>query len=165
MTEINNLILGIDVGIKNFAVCMITPEKVIKYWKVFDTGIDYNDGKLKVSKKIIDTISLIPVHYDRVFVEAQPGKNRKMDYIEVVVITHFLTKGIPVEPIRSNLKFGSLMGIKCPAGKVNYDLRKEMSVSYVETVISGPCKENFFDRQSKKDDLADAYCICVLGLL
>lgn len=160
------LILGIDVGIKNFAVCMLEPlSKTIKYWKVYDLGVVKNDDKLTVVNKVLATLKLIPEAYCSVYVEAQPGKNRKMDYIEMIVLSYYSVICIPICRIKSQDKFKKLFRISCPTGKRNYKLRKDHAVSYVnETVPLGSKARDYFDYQEKKDDLADAYCICLLGI-
>lgn len=166
MTE-KKFILGIDIGIKNFAVCMIEPEtKAIKFWKIYDLGINFNDDKLTSISKVLIVLKMIPEHYNKVAVEAQPGKNKKMDYIEVTVLTYYSTVGMPVCRIQSRGKFTKLLNMKCPTGKKNYELRKELAVSYVEdSIVMGDPARIYFDSQEKKDDLADAYCICLLSMI
>jgi hypothetical protein len=154
-------IIGIDIGTRNFAICILEiPSKEIKFWKVYDPEIRESDSKLQTCRKILEILRKLPV-VRQVFVEAQPGKKRKMDYIEMVILTFFETSGIPVKSSQSRRKFPELLGIQCPKGKENYDLRKDLAVYYVQSWLSGRSKE-FFSGQEKKDDLADCLCICLV---
>ncbi len=165
------MILGIDIGTVNFAVCIIernidlesAKRWSLKFWRIYDTGIKQWDSKMTIGQKILTTISLIPAVYDSVAVESQPGKNKKMDYVEMAVLSHFLAKGIEVRSVHSKDKYSCLFGKNMPKGKKNYPVRKEMAVLYVRGILA-EIELTYFESKDKKDDLADSLCIalCVL---
>jgi hypothetical protein len=93
-----------------------------------------------------------------VVIEKQPDKNRSIKAVENLLHTYFLTK----DPSREVVIWDARHKVPDFAGpgKVMYAKRKKAAIERARAFIDavGPNKEwvPFFDKHSKKDDLADS---------
>jgi len=160
------MILGIDIGIRNFAFAIATGtlEKWdVAYWDVIDLGIPLKSGKLRIVRAVHENLAKIPKIYKDVAIEMQPGKNRAMDYVEIATISYFISTGHTPISTNSREKYSKLFDCPCPKGNKNYQLRKNMAIEYIGKRVSGIPK-TYFEAHEKKDDLADSLCIALVNL-
>jgi hypothetical protein len=151
------MLLSIDCGIKNLALCLIDPvTKKIHQWDVSGVPPMHADGifpclvrHLNEKPWILDATTVI--------IEKQPDRNRSMKAVENLLHTYFLVKdpGRAVVIWDARHKIPDVAG----AGKARYAQRKKTSIERARKFIAGdgPNKElvTFFDKHKKKDDLAD----------
>jgi hypothetical protein len=152
------MLLSIDCGIKNLALCLIDPlDKKIHQWDVSGVPPMHADGifpclvrHLNEKPWILDATTVI--------IEKQPDRNRSMKAVENLLHTYFLVKdpGRPVVIWDARHKVPDVAG----AGKARYAQRKKTSIERARKFIAGdgPNKElvPFFDAHKKKDDLSDS---------
>ena len=151
------MLLSIDCGIKNLALCLIDPlDKKIHQWDVSGVPPMHADGifpclvrHLNEKPWILDATTVI--------IEKQPDRNRSMKAVENLLHTYFLVK----DPGRSVVIWDARHKVPDVAGtgKARYAQRKKTSIERARKFIAGdgPNKElvPFFDAHKKKDDLAD----------
>ena len=151
------MLLSIDCGIKNLAMCLIdSTTKKIHQWDVSGVPPMHADGifpclvrHLNEKPWILDATTVI--------IEKQPDRNRSMKAVENLLHTYFLVK----DPGRSVIIWDARHKIPdvAGAGKARYAQRKKTSIERARKFIAGdgPNKElvPFFDAHKKKDDLAD----------
>ena len=151
------MLLSIDCGIKNLALCLIDPvTKKIHQWDVSGVPPMHADGifpclvrHLNEKPWILDATTVI--------IEKQPDRNRSMKAVENLLHTYFLVKdpGRPVVIWDARHKVPDCAG----PGRAMYAKRKKASIERARKFIAGdgPNKElvTFFDKHNKKDDLAD----------
>ena len=77
------MLLSIDVGIKNLAMCIITPEKKIRYWDVDGVPPMHSDGLFPCMKRHLDERSFHFETVKDVIIERQPEKNRGIKSVEI----------------------------------------------------------------------------------
>ncbi len=156
-------ILGIDVGLSNFGVCILGDNYEIRKWSLIDTGISKGASKTTIVTTITGIMDVITKDVTHVVVENQGAGGRKMTIIETTIITYCVMKGIDVKSVNSAEKFKILFNIPCPTGKSNYLKRKTISIDYVKKILKGEYLD-YFLRFEKQDDLADALCMCMVEL-
>ena len=151
------MLLSIDCGIKNLAMCLIDPmTKKIHQWDVSGVPPMHADGifpclvrHLNEKPWVLDATTVI--------IEKQPDRNRSMKAVENLLHTYFLVK----DPGRSVVIWDARHKVPdvAGAGKARYAQRKKTSIERARKFITsdGPNKElvPFFDGHKKKDDLAD----------
>ena len=151
------MILSIDCGIKNLAMCLIHPTtKKIHQWDVSGVPPLHADG---IFPCMVRHLKEKPwtLEASTVVIEKQPDKNRSMKAIENLLHTYFL-----VEPGQRDVVIWDARH-KIPdhagPGKAMYAKRKKASIERAREFIAadGPNKDlvKFFDSHKKKDDLAD----------
>jgi len=147
------MLLSIDCGIKNLAMCLIDPStKKIHKWDVSGVPPKHADGIFPCMVKHLNAKPWV-LEAKTVIIEKQPDRNRGMKGIENLLHTYFLVKEKDVVIWDARHKIPDHAG----AGKAMYAKRKKASIERARTFIS---KENenwvkFFDDHKKKDDLAD----------
>lgn len=149
------MILSIDCGIKNLAMCLIDPKiKKIHQWDVSGVPPLHADG---VFKCMIQHLNEKPwvLNATTVVIEKQPDKNRGMKAIENLLHTYFLVKNKDVVIWDARHKIPDVAG----AGKAKYTERKKASIERARKfIVSSDTNSEwvpFFDAHKKKDDLAD----------
>jgi hypothetical protein len=147
------MILSIDCGIKNLAMCLIDPvTKKISKWDVSGVPPLHADGIFQCMIRHLNEKPWI-LDSKTVVIEKQPDKNRGMKSIENLLHTYFLVKEKTVVIWDARHKIPDVAG----AGKAMYAKRKKASVERARKFIEEVNQEwiPFFDKHKKKDDLAD----------
>lgn len=149
------MILSIDCGIKNLAMCLIDPStKKIHQWDVSGVPPKHADG---IFPCLVRHLKEKPwtLEARTVVIEKQPDRNRGMKGVENLLHTYFLVHEKDVVIWDARHKIPDFAG----PGKVMYAKRKKASIERARAFIAatGPNQDwvSFFDRHAKKDDLAD----------
>jgi hypothetical protein len=145
--------LSIDVGIKNLAMCVMTPEKKIRFWEVDGVPPLHNDGLFPCMKKHLDERLVHFTDVTRVLIEKQPDKNKGIKSIEHFLHTYFLCHDKEVVIWDARHKIPDVVG----PGRAQYVKRKKASVDRCRVFLQEDNEEwlEQFDKSKKKDDLAD----------
>jgi hypothetical protein len=149
------MLLSIDCGIKNLAMCLIDPSsKKIHQWDVSGVPPKHADGIFPCMVKHLNSKPWV-LDATTVIIEKQPDRNRGMKGIENLLHVYFLMKNKSVVIWDARHKIPDCAG----AGKAMYAKRKKASIERAREFIAGegPNKDlvAFFDSHKKKDDLAD----------
>lgn len=149
------MILSIDCGIKNLAMCLIDPStKKIHQWDVSGVPPKHADGIFPCMVRHLNSKPWT-LEATTVLIEKQPDRNRSMKGIENLLHTYFLIKEKDVVIWDARHKIPDHAG----PGKTMYAKRKKASIERAREFIVGPGPNQglvkFFDSHSKKDDLAD----------
>jgi hypothetical protein len=147
------MLLSIDCGIKNLAMCLIDPlTKKIHHWDVSGIPPKHADGIFPCMVKHLNGKPWI-LEASTVLIEKQPDRNRAMKGIENLLHTYFLIKEKDVVIWDARHKIPDHAG----PGKAMYAKRKKASIERARAFITDGNKDwvKFFDSHSKKDDLAD----------
>lgn len=146
------MILSIDCGIKNLALCLIDPlTKKIHGWEVSGVPPLHADGVFQCMVRHLNERSWL-LSAETVIIEKQPDRNRGMKAIENLLHTYFLVKEKTVVIWDARHKVPDVAG----AGKAKYAQRKKTSIERGRKFIEGSEWVPFFDKHKKKDDLADS---------
>jgi hypothetical protein len=149
------MILSIDCGIKNLAMCLINPvDKKIHHWDVSGVPPLHADGIFPCMVRHLDAKPWI-LDARTVVIEKQPDKNRGMKGIENLLHTYFLVKQKDVVIWDARHKIPDFAG----PGREMYAKRKKASIERARAFIAATGTNEtwvpFFDKHTKKDDLAD----------
>lgn len=150
------VLLSIDCGIKNLALCLIDPgtKKIIE-WEVSGVPPLHADGVFRCMVRHLNERPWL-LKATTVIIEKQPDRNRGMKAIENLLHTYFLIHEKSVTIWDARHKVPDVAG----AGKARYAQRKKTSIERARKFIAddGPNKEfvAFFDKHKKRDDLADS---------
>jgi len=150
------MILSIDVGIKNLALCMIDEgTKVIHHWDVSGVPPEHQDGLYKSLARHLNDKPWV-LEATTVLIEKQPDKNKRMKTVENFLQAYFVIKCPQSETIiyDARHKIPDVVG----AGKKQYRKRKETSIERCREFIKGDENSHWvptFIASKKKDDLAD----------
>lgn len=155
---ITMIVLSIDVGIKNLALCTFdASSKTIQAWEVVSLGSARSD--LAVAVKSVMDQRRGP--WDRVVIERQPGRNQRMKSVEHFLHMYCVCQGIPVTIFHARGKLaGTGVEHRGKSGQ-QYRARKKASVLLCRQWLEGnPGNDEWvrmFDKRgTKKDDYADA---------
>ena len=149
------MILSIDCGIKNLAMCLINPlTKKIHRWDVSGVPPLHADGIFPCMVRHLNEKPWV-MEASTVVIEKQPDKNRGMKAIENLLHTYFLVAEKDVVIWDARHKIPDCAG----PGKAMYAKRKKASIERAREFIAGEGANKdlvkFFDSHKKKDDLAD----------
>ena len=158
------MLLSIDVGIRNLALCMMDPHtKKIHQWDVSGVPPQSSDGLFPSLKKHVDGKPWTHTQSETVLIEKQPDKNKTMKSVEHFLHTYFLCHGKKVVIWDARHKIPDVAG----PGKSKYMERKKASVErcrhFLEETTNTEWLE-YFDKHKKKDDLADT-CMQALSFI
>jgi hypothetical protein len=151
------VLLSIDVGIKNLAMCLIEEStKEILHWDVSGVPPEHADG---LFKSLVGHLNDRPwtLTAQTILIEKQPDKNKRMKTVENFLHAYFVIKNTSAETIiyDARHKIPDVVG----AGKVQYRKRKQTSIDRCREFImnSEPNSKWIpeFVASKKKDDLAD----------
>jgi hypothetical protein len=152
------MLLSIDVGIKNLAMCLIDPtSKRIHRWDVSGVPPNHADGLFPCLIRHLDEKPWV-TEARTVLIEKQPDKNRGMKSVENLLHTYLLVKpptGREVIIYDARHKIPDVAG----EGRARYLERKKASIDRARTFLASTSVNEdwlpFFDKHKKKDDLAD----------
>lgn len=149
------MILSIDCGIKNLAMCLINPvDRKIHKWDVSGVPPLHADGIFSCMVRHLNEKPWV-LEASTIVIEKQPDKNRGMKGIENLLHTYFLVKEKDVIIWDARHKIPDFAG----PGKAMYDKRKKASIQrareFIEKIGNNRDWVAFFDAHKKKDDLAD----------
>jgi len=149
------MLLSIDCGIKNLAMCLIDPStRKIHKWDVSGVPPLSSHGIFPCMVRHLNERTWI-LEAQTVVIEKQPDRNRGMKGIENLLHAYFLVKEKEVIIWDARHKIPDVSG----PGKARYAERKKTSIERARKFIEaiGPNRDwvAFFDAHKKKDDLAD----------
>lgn len=143
-------VLSIDVGTKNLAMCLIDDSKIIHEWEV--GGVPSEDPEIyKNLKKYLDQRPWV-IDADKVVIERQPDKNKRMKSVENFLHAYFIIHDKDTILFHAKNKVPDVVG----GGKRKYRQRKMVSIERcLEFLQETNQHVRFFKNHKKKDDLAD----------
>jgi hypothetical protein len=149
------MLLSIDCGIKNLAMCLIDPTtKRIHRWEVSGVPPLHAAGVFPCMVRHLNERPWI-LDSSTVLIEKQPDKNRSIKAIENLLHTYFLIKNKEVIIYDARHKIPDVVG----SGRALYTQRKKVSIErarkFLETTPVNQDWIRLFDASKKKDDLAD----------
>ena len=151
------MILSIDVGIKNLAMCLLDPkDNRIVEWEVGDVPPESTDGLYKALCRHLDNRDWT-LRADTVLIEKQPDKNKRMKMVEHFLHAYFIIKiqGGQVIEYDARHKIPDVVG----SGKAQYKKRKQTAITrcgeFLESCDTNTQWIDTFKKSKKKDDLAD----------
>ena len=151
------MILSIDVGIKNLAMCMIDSEtREIKQWDVSGVPPESSHGLYKSLCKHLDERKWLS-EATTILIEKQPPRNKKMVSVQDFLHAYFIITNQTSETIIYDAKH-KIPDVAGP-GKAQYRKRKLTSIARCKEFIeTGDVNKHWipeFTKSKKKDDLAD----------
>lgn len=150
------LVLAVDVGIKNLAVCAIDTADGIVHWanEALSASAYQPQHNVQYVHEFIARNAALFDRADAIVVEKQMRVNMRI--IEAVIQSRFFDKCKIVHPRTIKVAFG--------LGRGNYALNKKASVEFVQARLNlqeQPHWRQMFDKARKRDDLADAYIMAL----
>jgi hypothetical protein len=156
------MILSIDVGIKNLALCLIDKQtKRIQHWDVSSVPPQHADGLFVALRTHLRNRSWV-MDSSTVLIEKQPDKNKGMKSVEHFLHAYFLCHDKDVIIWDARFKIPDISG----PGRARYIQRKKASIERCRAFLQATQPEwlTVFDKHSKKDDLADT-CMQALSFI
>jgi hypothetical protein len=151
------MILSIDVGIRNLAMCQFNEtSNLVTEWDVSGVPPEHRDGIYVSLRKHLDERPWI-LDSDIILIEKQPDRNKKMKMVEHFLHAYFVIKAPKSETIIYDAKF-KIPDVVGP-GKAQYTKRKKVSIERCEAFLRRDDTNKHwietFMKSKKKDDLAD----------
>lgn len=151
------MILSIDVGIRNLAICLLDDKtNLVMNWDVDGIPPQHKDGVYVSLRKHLDERPWV-LTADTVLIEKQPDRNKKMVAVMHFLHAYFIIKCPRAETILYDARH-KIPDVAGP-GKSQYLKRKKVSIERCEEFIrSSPVNAHWLDiflKSKKKDDLAD----------
>ena len=152
------MILSIDVGIRNLAMCLLDDENgnLVKEWDVSGVPPEHKDGLYVSLRKHLDERPWV-LGAKTILIEKQPDRNKKMISVMHFLHAYFIIKCPQAETILYDARH-KIPDVAGP-GKAQYNKRKKVAIERCEAFIrSGPTNAHWLDtflKSKKKDDLAD----------
>lgn len=151
------MLLSIDVGIKNLAMCQMNPsDKKIKHWDVSGVPPESSNGLFVNLRDHLNSRTWL-LGSTTILIEKQPDRNKKMKQVENFLHAYFVIRCPDAETIiyDARHKIPDVSG----AGKALYKKRKQTSIERCKEFIeTGETNRHWipeFAKSKKKDDLAD----------
>ena len=151
------MILSIDVGIKNLAMCMLDEtSNLITNWDVSGVPPNSDVGLFKSMLEHLDEKKWL-MNATTILIEKQPDRNKKMKGVEIFLNAYFLIKCPTAETIIYDARY-KIPDVVGP-GKAQYRKRKQTSIDRCRDFLNSN-DVNYhwietFKNSKKKDDLAD----------
>lgn len=151
------MILSIDVGIRNLAMCQFNEtSNLVVQWDVSGVPPEHRDGIYVSLRKHLDERPWV-LESDIILIEKQPDRNKKMKMVEHFLHAYFVIKAPKSETIIYDAKF-KIPDVVGP-GKAQYTKRKKVSIERCEAFLRRDDTNKHwietFMKSKKKDDLAD----------
>ena len=152
------MILSIDVGIKNLAMCLLDEENgnLVREWDVSGVPPEHKDGVYVSLRNHLDARPWI-LTAKTILIEKQPDRNKKMVSVMHFLYAYFIIKCPKAETILYDARH-KIPDVAGP-GKAQYAKRKKVSIERCEEFIrSSLVNAHWLDtflKSKKKDDLAD----------
>lgn len=151
------MILSIDVGIRNLAMCLLGDGDEVIRWDVSGVPPQHADGLFPSLRDHLDARSWI-LEADTILIEKQPDRNRKMKTVENFLHSYFVIK----VPNATTIIYDARHKVPDVAGpgKSKYRQRKLTSIARCKEFLENSdvnrhWLEDVFNKSKKKDDLAD----------
>lgn len=172
-------ILSLDPGLKNLSYCYLSIEgseiNILDWNNLCVT--ESNCKSITFDTLIEDLLQTLAAKFDDTFeanivlIENQPLKNNKMKSVSIAIYTFFNMLKLyfgNIEKIQfvratEKLKCAKYQELPTHLDKTTYKTRKLASIALCRLYLKDLCPEKleWFDRQSKLDDNADTYNMCI----
>ena len=152
------MILSIDVGIKNLALCLLDERagNLVKEWDVDGIPPQHKDGVYISLRNHLDGRPWV-LNAKTILIEKQPERNKKMVSVMHFLHAYFIIKCPKAETILYDARH-KIPDIAGP-GKVQYNRRKKAAIERCEVfILDWSTNSHWIDtfvKSKKKDDLAD----------
>lgn len=151
------MILSIDVGIRNLAICQFNEtSNLVTHWDVSGIPPEHKDGVYVSLRQHLDERPWV-LESDIILIEKQPDRNKKMKMVEHFLHAYFVIKAPKSETIIYDARF-KIPDVVGP-GKAQYMKRKKVSIERCEAFLRRDDTNKHwietFMKSKKKDDLAD----------
>jgi len=152
------MILSIDVGTKNLALCLLDEDSgnLVREWDVDGIPPQHVDGVYVSLRKHLDERPWV-LTAKTILIEKQPDRNKKMISVMHFLHAYFIIKCPDVETILYDARH-KIPDVAGP-GKAQYNKRKKVAIERCEAFIrSNSVNSHWIDvfvKSKKKDDLAD----------
>ena len=152
------MILSIDVGIKNLAMCLLDEDKnnLVVEWDVDGIPPQHKDGVYVSMRDHLDARPWV-LNAKTILIEKQPDRNKKMVSVMHFLHAYFIIRCPKAETILYDARH-KIPDVAGP-GKAQYNKRKKVSIERCEDFIrSNSVNSHWIDtfvKSKKKDDLAD----------
>ena len=151
------MILSIDVGIRNLAMCLLNEtSNLVVQWDVSGIPPEHKDGIYVSLRKHLDERPWI-LDADTILIEKQPDRNKKMVSVMHFLHAYFIIKNPNAETIIYDARH-KIPDVAGP-GRSQYLKRKKVSIERCEAFIRRDDVNahwlDTFIKSKKKDDLAD----------
>ena len=152
------MILSIDVGIKNLALCLLDEDKnnLVVEWDVDGIPPQHKDGVYVSMRDHLDARPWV-LGAKTILIEKQPDRNKKMVSVMHFLHAYFIIRCPKAETILYDARH-KIPDVAGP-GKAQYNKRKKVSIERCEAFIRGDSVNSHwidtFVKSKKKDDLAD----------
>lgn len=152
------MILSIDVGIRNLAMCLLDEDQdnLVREWDVSGVPPEHKDGVYVSLRKHLDERPWV-LGAKTILIEKQPERNKKMISVMHFLHAYFIIKCPDAETILYDARH-KIPDVAGP-GKAQYNKRKKVSIERCEAFIrDGTTNTHWLDTfltSKKKDDLAD----------
>jgi hypothetical protein len=152
------MILSIDVGIRNLAMCLLDENSgnLVREWDVDGVPPQHEDGVYVSLRKHLDERPWV-LTANTILIEKQPERNKKMISVMHFLHAYFIIKCPDAETILYDARH-KIPDVAGP-GKAQYNKRKKVSIERCEAFIrDGTTNAHWLDtflKSKKKDDLAD----------
>ena len=152
------MILSIDVGIRNLAICLMDEDNgnIVKEWDVDGIPPQHTDGVYVSMRDHLDARPWV-LGAKTILIEKQPDRNKKMVSVMHFLHAYFIIKCPQAETILYDARH-KIPDVAGP-GKAPFKKRKKVSIERCEAFIrDGTTNAHWLDtfiKSKKKDDLAD----------
>lgn len=153
------MILSIDVGTKNLALCLLDEKcgNLVRQWDVDGIPPQHKDGVyISLRDHLTDRPWVLTA--DTILIEKQPDRNKKMISVMHFLHAYFIIKCPAAETILYDARH-KIPDIAGP-GKAQYNKRKKAAIERCEAFIrQDDVNAHWLDtflKSKKKDDLADS---------